>query len=327
MSEMKQDYLRVVERVYAEAARQPDAGLCCLPNAVWRLPGLHYPQRMLEMNYGCGSTVDPREVREEDTVLYVGVGGGLELLQFAYLIRRPGGVIGVDPVAEMRQAALENLRLAELLNPWFRLEFVDIREGNALALPLTDSSVSVAAQNCLFNVFRESELRQALAEIVRVLRPQGRFFTSDPITPVPLPASLTEDDRLRARCISGCTTLERYLELLGEAGFGRIEVRARFPYRVLTPAEFPQLQEPVLLESVEIVAHKCAREADGPAVFVGETVTYIGSEPAWRDPVSGTCLPRGVPMPVSRNAARRLKQFPFIAYTPPTWHARWTGCC
>lgn len=321
------DYLRVVEQVYAEAARQPDANLCCWPGAVWQLPGLRYPQRMLEMNYGCGSTVDPREVRQDDTVLYVGVGGGLELLQFAYLVRRPHGVIGVDPVAEMRQAALENLRLAESLNPWFRLDFVELRDGNALSLPLPDGSVSVAAQNCLFNVFRESELRQALAEILRVLQPEGRFFTSDPITPVPLPLSLTDDDRLRARCISGCTTLEHYLEMLIDAGFGRVEVRARFPYRVLTPAEFPQLQQPVLLESVEIVAIKTAPAADGPAVFVGETVTYIGSEPGWHDAVTGTYLPRGLPMPVSRNAAQRLRQFPFLLYTQPTWHTRTSPCC
>lgn len=322
-----QDYLQVVAAVYAEAARQPDAGLCCLPGTVWQLPGLKYPPRMLEMNYGCGSTVDPREVRQDDTVLYVGVGGGLELLQFAYLVRRPGGVIGVDPVAEMREAAGANLLEAERLNPWFQRAFVEIREGDALALPLPAESVSVAAQNCLFNVFREQELRQALAEIFRVLRAQGRFFTSDPITPQPLPRTLVEDARLRARCISGCPTLEQYLAVLTETGFGRVEVRARFPYRVLSPSEFPELEQPVVLESVEIVAHKVPPGPDGPAVFVGETITYIGPEAGWFDEVSGTYLPRGVPMSVSRHAAQRLRQLPFLLYTPPTWHARPHGCC
>ena len=32
----------------------------------------------------------------ETTVLYVGVGGGMELLQFSYFNRNKGGVIGVD---------------------------------------------------------------------------------------------------------------------------------------------------------------------------------------------------------------------------------------
>jgi hypothetical protein len=35
---------------------------------------------MLEMNYGCGSTVHPRDLAGSPTVLYVGVGGGMELL-------------------------------------------------------------------------------------------------------------------------------------------------------------------------------------------------------------------------------------------------------
>jgi epoxyqueuosine reductase QueG len=43
---------------------------------------------MLAMNYGCGSTIDPRDLRADDTILYVGVGGGLEALQFAYFARR-----------------------------------------------------------------------------------------------------------------------------------------------------------------------------------------------------------------------------------------------
>ena len=100
------DYLRTVESVYAEAARNPDAGLCCVAAPAWRLPDLTIPQAMLEMNYGCGSTVEPRDLRGNDTVLYVGVGGGLEALQFAYFTRRPGGVIAVDPVADMRERAV-----------------------------------------------------------------------------------------------------------------------------------------------------------------------------------------------------------------------------
>src|SRR4051812_16575443 len=96
-------YLRTVEEVYAEAPREADPDLCCTKSPAWRLPGLNVPPVMLEMNYGCGSTVDPRDVRGADTVLYVGVGGGLEAFQFAYLTRRPGSVIAVDPVAEMRE--------------------------------------------------------------------------------------------------------------------------------------------------------------------------------------------------------------------------------
>src|SRR6476469_6724314 len=119
-------YLQTVEDVYAQAAAQPDAQLCCTQAPVWRLPDLRVPPIMLEMNYGCGSTVDPRDLHDDDTILYVGVGGGLEALQFAYFTRRPGSVIAVEPVAEMRDRARANFEEAARLNDWFRPDFVTL---------------------------------------------------------------------------------------------------------------------------------------------------------------------------------------------------------
>ena len=145
-------YLDTTRDVYKAAALIPQQGLCCTTSPVWQLPGLAVPKRMLAMNYGCGSTVHPRDLANHPTILYVGVGGGLELLQFAYFSRREGGVIGLDVVDEMLGACRENLRQAERENPWFMSSFVDLRQGDALALPIADASVDVAAQNCLFNI-------------------------------------------------------------------------------------------------------------------------------------------------------------------------------
>src|SRR5438874_9715926 len=101
-------YLQTVEEVYATAAKSPETELCCTRSPLWHLPDMHVPPAMLEMNYGCGTTVDPRDLRGSDTILYVGVGGGLEAFQFAYFTRRAGGVIAVDSVAEMRARARAN---------------------------------------------------------------------------------------------------------------------------------------------------------------------------------------------------------------------------
>src|SRR5437879_3100697 len=138
-------YLETVEEVYAAAANKPEAELCCTRSPLWHLPDLQVPSSMLEMNYGCGTTVDPRDLRGSDTVLYVGIGGGLEALQFAYFTRRLGGVIAIDPVAEMRARARANFAEAARLNSWFRPEFVTLLDGNALALPVADGSVTVVA--------------------------------------------------------------------------------------------------------------------------------------------------------------------------------------
>ncbi len=320
------DYLQVVEDVYAEAARNPDTGLCCTASPVWRLPDLVIPRAMLEMNYGCGSTVEPRDLRGNDTILYVGVGGGLEALQFAYFARRAGGVIAVDPVAEMRDAARRNFEEAARLNPWFRPEFVTLLPGTALALPAPDGCATLLAQNCLFNVFTPADLKTALAEVVRVLKPGGMFSTSDPVTPVPLPAAFAEDARLRARCISGCLTLEEYLRAMTNAGFGRVEVRAKIPYRHLHPREYSQLREPVLLESVEVAAFKVPEGPDGPAIFTGRTATYTGPEERFDDG-GGQVLQRGIPVSVSDAAAIRLATISEILVSGSTYHARSGGCC
>ena len=71
------------------------------------------------MNYGCGSTVHPRDLVNNPKILYVGVGGGMELLQFSYFSRQKEGVIGIDIVDEMLERFAENFVLAEKQNDWF----------------------------------------------------------------------------------------------------------------------------------------------------------------------------------------------------------------
>ncbi len=320
-------YHATVHEVYRKAAESPDASLCCVPRPPMYLPGLAIPPVMHQMNYGCGSTVHLQDMRENQTVLYVGVGGGLEALLFSYFARRPGGVIAVDPVAPMRQAARENLEQAARLNEWFDPSFVDVRDGDALDLPVEDASVHLAAQNCLFNIFEPADLRRALAEVHRVLRPHGRFVLSDPIAPGPLPGHLTGDERLRAMCLSGAITYERYMELLVEAGFGTIEVRARRPYRVLDPERFG-VERPVLLESVEVAAIKDPIPADGPCIFTGRTAIWFGPAEVFDDG-AGHVLQRDLPFPVCDKTAARLESLgdPHLAVTPSTWFYDGGGCC
>ncbi len=320
-------YLDTAREFYRAAAESPEEGLCCTTIPLWVLPDLAVPARMKEMNYGCGTTVNPRDLAGSPSVVYVGVGGGLELLQFAYFCRRPGAVIGVDPVAEMREAARENLAEAARLNDWFREEFVRLEEGDALRLPVAGAAVDVAAQNCLFNIFEEDDLRRALAEVARVLRPRGRFVLSDPVAPCDLPDPLRRDERLRAMCLSGATTYERYVALLVEAGFGTIEVRARRPYRVLDPARYG-VARPILLESVEVAAIKDPVPEDGPCVFTGRTAVYFGPEASLDDGAGHVLLPDR-PFAVCDKTALRLERLgrDDLLVTPSSWFYDGGGCC
>lgn len=318
-------YLETTAQFYAQVAETPEVGLCCVQSTPLTFPGLRIPQRMQEMNYGCGTTVHPAELANQPSILYVGVGGGLEALQFAYFSRRSAGVIAVEPVAEMRQAAAQNLEAAAQLNEWFDPGFVEIRAGDAFALPVADNSIDVVAQNCLFNIFEPADLTRALAEVVRVLKPGGRLLMSDPIATQPIPEHLQQDERLRAMCLSGALTYEAYTQLLIQAGFGQIEVRARRPYRLLDRQTY-NLDDHLLLESLDTVSFKLPLPEDGACVFTGKTAVYAGAEDHFDDQ-AGHILPRGIPTAVCDKTAAKLKQFDQIIVTDSTWHYSGGGCC
>jgi SAM-dependent methyltransferase len=320
-------YLETARDLYRQAAREPQQGLCCTASPVWQLPELNVPRRMLQMNYGCGSTVHPRDLAGQPTVLYVGVGGGLEVLQFAYFSRRPGAIVGLDVVDEMLVACRENLAAAEAMNPWFRREFVELRRGDALALPLADACVDVAAQNCLFNIFHDRELKRALAEMYRVLRPRGKLLLSDPVCDAEIPAKLRHDERLRAMCLTGALPLADYVKRLTDIGFGTVEVRARRPYRVLSPRHC-DIDRLVAVESVEICAIKDPVPNDGPCVFTGRTAIYHGADELFDDG-RGHVLMRNQPASVCDKTANALAALgrEDIFVSGPTWHYDGGGCC
>ncbi|NMG08819.1 arsenosugar biosynthesis arsenite methyltransferase ArsM [Brasilonema sp. UFV-L1] len=320
-------YLETAAQFYNEVAQTPQVGLCCVQSTPLQLPGLKIPRKMQEMNYGCGTTVHPTELGNQPTVLYVGVGGGLEALQFAYFSQRSSAVIVVDPVAEMRQAATRNLEIAVLENPWFDTSFVEIREGDAFNLPVADSSVDIVAQNCLFNIFEPEDLTRALQEAYRVLKPGGRLQMSDPIATRPIPQHLQKDERLRAMCLSGALTYEEYIQHIINVGFGQVEIRARRPYRLLDSQTY-NLEENLLLESLDSVAFKVIIPEDGACVFTGKTAIYAGSEPFFDDG-AGHILQRGIPASVCDKTAAKLAALmpDKIMITDSTWHYKGGGCC
>ena len=320
-------YLETAAEVYKQAALKPDVGLCCTTSPIWLLPELSIPKIMQEMNYGCGSTVHPRDLVNSPTILYVGVGGGMEVLQFSYFSRRKGGVIGIDLVDEMLHACDQNLFLAERENPWFKRDFVDLRKGTALELPIADNSIDVAAQNCLFNIFTPEDLKKALAEMYRVLKPHGRLVLSDPITEDFMPEGLRQDERLRALCLSGSLPLQEYLKMITDAGFGTVEVRAKRPYRILAPGQY-DTDQLIVLESVEVCAIKDPMPEDGPCIFTGKAAIYFGEEEYFDDHKGHVLLPNQ-PLAICDKTATAISSLgrKDIYISPSTYFYDGGGCC
>lgn len=320
-------YLDTTVDVYKAAAQTPDVGLCCTTTPIWKFPGLEIPTIMQEMNYGCGSTVHPSDLVNNPKILYVGVGGGMELLQFSYFSRQKGGVVGIDVVDEMLEASRENFTLAAKENAWFDPSFVELKKGNALELPVADESIDVAAQNCLFNIFVQEDLKKALREMYRVLKPHGRLVMSDPICEQPMNETLRNDAQLRALCLSGAIPLQDYIAMLTEVGFATIEIRAKRPYRILAPEHYPT-QEQIYIESVEVCAIKDPMPADGPCVFTGKTALYFGSEDFYDDG-KGHVLLQNQPLAVCDKTAGQLAALDRkdLFISPATFHYDGGGCC
>jgi len=320
-------YLETTKEIYKEAALNPNIGLCCTTTPIWQLPGLNIPKKMLEMNYGCGSTVHPRDLANNPRILYVGVGGGLELLQFAYFSRYKHAITGVDAVEEMLEASRENFAKAETLNPWFDAGFIDLLKGDALNLPIDDNSVDLAAQNCLFNIFKQEDLTKALKEMYRVLKPYGKLVMSDPICEQEMPVELRENEKLRALCLSGAIPLNDYVHLLTGIGFGTIEIRARRPYRILPSTKY-NIEENIYVESIEVTAIKDPMPGDGPCVFTGRTAIYFGTQ-EYYDDGNGHVLLHNQPMAICDKTANDIENLnrDDIHVSPSTYFYDGGGCC
>jgi len=320
-------YLDTTKEVYKDAALTPNVGLCCTTTPVWQLPDLNIPDKMVAMNYGCGSTVNPRDLVNNPSILYVGAGGGMELLQFAYFSREKGNVIGIDVVDEMLEASKQNFLAAEKLNKWFKSDFVTLKKGDALNLPVADASIDVAAQNCLFNIFKIEDLKLALEEMYRVLKSNGRLVLSDPISEFPMPEHLKADETLRALCLSGALPLNEYIDLITSVGFGTVEIRAKRPYRILDPSKH-NIDNIIHIESVEVCAIKDPMPEDGPCVFTGKTAIYYGKE-EYLDDHNGHVLLHNQPLAVCDKTASDLTDLKRddIFISESTYFYDGGGCC
>jgi len=320
-------YLETTKNIYKKAALKPDVGLCCTTTPVWQFPELTIPPKMLDMNYGCGSTVNPRDLVNNPNILYVGVGGGMELLQFSYFSRKPGAVIGVDPVVEMIDVCAANFNVAEKQNKWFKKDFISLKIGDALNLPVENETIDVAAQNCLFNIFDTEDLKKALNEMYRVLKPNGRLVLSDPICEQKMPEKLKYDEKLRALCLSGAIPLKEYIDLITSVGFGTIEVRAKRPYRILDPKNY-DTDELIYIESVEVCAIKDSIPDDGPCIFTGKSAIYFGSD-EYFDDKAGHVMVKNQPLAICDKTAAAISNLrrDDIFVSESTYFYDGGGCC
>ena len=180
----------------------------------------------------------------------------------------------------------------------------------------------------MFNIFTADDLHQALSEMYRVLKPHGRLVLSDPICDMHMPDKLKNDERLRALCLSGAIPLKEYIDMITSIGFGTVEIRAKRPYRILSPLHYPGATENIMIESVEVCAIKDPMPKDGPCVFTGKSAIYFGSEDSFDDH-KGHNLLQNQPLAICDKTAANLKALnnEFIHISEATFFYDGGGCC
>jgi SAM-dependent methyltransferase len=131
---------------------------------------------------GVGNPLAIGPVRSGEMVLDIGCGAGMDLLLAAKRTGASGHAIGVDMTDAMVERARKSADAAG-----FRQ--VEIRKGDATALPISDATIDVVSSNGVLNLVPEKE--RGFREIIRVLKPGGRLHLAD----IALDVELPEDAR------------------------------------------------------------------------------------------------------------------------------------
>ena len=173
------------------------------------------PESALLASMGCGSPFAVAELREGETVLDLGSGGGIDVLLSARRVGPTGAAYGLDMTDEMLDLARANQAEAGVENVvWLK--------GHIEAVPLPADSVDVVISNCVINL--STDKPEVLREAARVLKPGGRFAVSDVIADPGMDAATRADLAQYIGCVAGALTRDEYVQQLADAGLTDIEV-------------------------------------------------------------------------------------------------------
>ena len=235
MSTTAGDLREEVRRRYAESARAASegsdgcgcgSGSCCAggdSDAAKFGEALYdaeqrgqLPEAATLASLGCGNPTAVAELREGETVLDLGSGGGIDVILSAKRVGPNGVAYGLDMTDEMLALARRNAADAGVTN-------VHFLNGIIEQIPLPADSVDVVISNCVINL--STDKAAVLTEIARVLRPGGRVGVSDIVAEDHLTAEERGERGSYVGCIAGALSRGEYIAGLEAAGFDEVDVQ------------------------------------------------------------------------------------------------------
>lgn len=323
-----------VQERYAQGARSREAALCCPVDYDPRyLEAI--PRDVLERDYGCG---DPSAyVREGETVLDLGSGGGKICFIASQVVGEKGRVIGVDMTPDMLDLARRNAPIVAERVGFDNVEFkrghiedlktdLDLVDSYLRDHPvksaedyeslrrridafraerplIADDSIDVIVSNCVLNLIADDRKLALFAEMFRVLKVGGRIAISDIVSDQPSPRHLKDDRELWSGCISGALTEVGFLKALEDVGFHGItlEKYQQEPWQIVDGIEF---------RSVTVLAWKGGQ---GPCIEKNQAVVYKGPWKQVEDD-DGHVFDRGVRVAVCEKTYRMMNTEPYAAH-------------
>jgi len=216
-----------VREGYAKIAKE---GLCCGSSSSCCGSSTTYEEVGKKMGYteeelksipkesnlglGCGNPVALASLKEGETIIDLGSGGGVDCFLAAKKVGKNGKVIGVDMTPAMIDKARENARKGNYKNVEFRL-------GEIENLPVADNTADVIISNCVINLAPNK--KRVFEEAFRALKPGGRLMVSDIVLLKELPDAVKKRTH-PASCIEGAIMKDKYIETIKQAGFQNVKI-------------------------------------------------------------------------------------------------------
>jgi arsenite methyltransferase len=223
-----------VKQSYGSIAQRGNQGCgdgCCSPNPQGKtsILSIHdistklgYSSSDLEgmpnqanMGLGCGNPIAMASLKEGETVLDLGSGGGFDCFLARKQVKETGQVIGVDMTPAMIDLARKNSEQLGYKNVEFRL-------GEIEHLPIENDSIDVIISNCVINLSPDKP--KVFQEAFRVLKHGGRVSISDICATAQLPTHIKEDLKMYTGCIAGAEETSTIETILMNTGFVDINI-------------------------------------------------------------------------------------------------------